>query len=330
MSRFRKAERKQARLRLALTGPSGAGKTYSALLLAKGIGGRIAVIDTERGSASLYAGMAGMPDFDVLELNAPFSPEAYREAISEAEDAGYDICIIDSITHEWNGKGGVLEIHDAVTRTKAKGNSYVAWADVTPRHNAFIDTILQSRMHMICTMRSKSDFVLVEDARGKQVPKKVGLAPIQRDGLEYEFSAVLDISLDGNFATASKDRTRLFLDPVKLSEKEGERLRRWLEEGLSVEEQMKKEVSDLTSKLEQAAKKGTAAFRELWMQNPGPVRTAILADSDTMTLLQQEAEKADAAVAASMPADQEGAQFDDDAQAAAAQEQMERQQAEAQ
>ena len=295
MSRFRKAERKQARLRLALTGPSGAGKTYSALLLAKGIGGRIAVIDTERGSASLYAGLDGIPDFDVLNLDAPFSPEAYIEAIGDAEKAGYDVLIIDSITHEWNGKGGILEIHDSVTRTRTKGNSYIAWADVTPRHNAFIDAILQARLHVICTMRSKSDFVLVEGSNGKQVPKKVGLAPIQRDGLEFEFTSVLDINVDGNFATASKDRTRLFLDPVRLSEKDGERLREWLESGVSVEEQQRIEIAALTAKLEEAAKQGTAEFRRVWVENAGSVREAILADEDCMGRLQQECKKADGA-----------------------------------
>lgn len=323
MSRFRKAERKQARLRLALTGPSGAGKTYSALLLAKGIGGRIAVIDTERGSASLYAGLSEIPEFDVLELNAPFSPEAYIEAIQAAEEEGYDVLIIDSMTHEWNGKGGILEIHDAVTRTKAKGNSYVAWADVTPRHNAFVDTILQSRMHVICTMRSKSDFVLVEAANGKQVPKKVGLAPIQRDGLEYEFSAVLDISVDGNFATASKDRTRLFADPVKLSEADGVRLREWLESGISVEEQMAAEVKSLTAVLEEAAKLGTMNFRRVWAENAGPVRAALLADEDRMRLLQEACNKADAAMA---QAEQASDQVEDDQQAGEHQQQQEEQQ----
>lgn len=319
MSRFKKAERKQARLRLALTGPSGAGKTYSALMLAKGIGGKIAVIDTERGSASLYSDLV---DFDVLELNAPFTPEAYIEAITDAEKAGYEVLIIDSLTHEWNGKGGILEIHDSVTRTKAKGNSYVAWADVTPRHNAFVDTILQSGLHIICTMRSKSDFVLVEGANGKQVPKKVGLAPIQRDGLEYEFTAVLDVSLDGNFASASKDRTRLFKDPVKLTHDDGKRLREWLESGVSVEEQQAQEVKALTATLEQAAKQGTAKFREVWAANPGPVRTAILSDEDTMTLLQDECKKADAAA---KPAQEPQGAEDDDGQAAHQQQQEQQQ-----
>jgi hypothetical protein len=224
---FTKAVRKKARLRLALTGPSGAGKTMSALRLAKGMGGRIALIDTEHGSASLYADVA---DFDTLELAAPFSPESYIDAIKAAEASGYDVLIIDSITHEWNGKGGILEIHErecSVTK-----NSYTAWAKVTPRHNAFIEAILQARLHVIVTMRSKQDFVLVEGKNGKQVPQKVGLAPIQRDGFEYEMTTVLDVGIDGNLAVGSKDRTRLFLrEPMVVSEQHGKQLMQWLEAG---------------------------------------------------------------------------------------------------
>lgn len=295
MSKFKKAERKQAKLRLALTGPSGAGKTYSALLIAGGIGGKIAVIDTERGSASLYADLDGLPEFDTLELNAPFSPEAYIEAIQDAERAGYDILIIDSLTHEWNGKGGVLEIHDLVTRTKTKGNSYTAWGEVTPRHNAFIDAILQAKMHVICTMRSKSDFVLTENDKGKQVPKKVGLAPIQRDGLEYEFTVVLDIDKDGNYATASKDRTRLFPDPVKLSAADGERLRNWLLSGKSVQAQIDDEVDALKQKLRDAAMNGTEEFTLAWKANKGPARDIIQADKKEMAELQKACMEADGA-----------------------------------
>lgn len=227
MSSFKPARRTLSRLRLALTGPSGSGKTYSALLLAQGLGGKVAVIDTEHGSASLYSDVVR---FDTMHLSAPFSPERYIDAIREAEELGYDVLIVDSITHEWNGKGGVLEIHDKVTRSTAKGNSYIAWADVTPRHNAFIEALLQSKLHVIVTMRSKQDFVLVERG-GRSVPQKVGLAPIQRDGMEYEFTAVLDLGLDGNMALASKDRTRLFTGrtPAPLSVADGERLRKWLE-----------------------------------------------------------------------------------------------------
>lgn len=292
MSRFKKAERKQARLRLALTGPSGAGKTYSALKLAKGIGGRIAVVDTERGSASLYSDLV---QFDTLELEAPFSPEAYVEAIADAEKAGYDILIIDSITHEWNGKGGILEIHDVVTRTRTKGNSYTAWGEVTPRHNAFIDAILQARMHVICTMRSKSDFVLTENEKGKQVPKKVGLAPIQREGFDFEMTVVLDIDKDGNFAVASKDRTRLFADPVLLSEKDGERLRNWLMSGKSVDDQIAEEVEALKQKLQDAAMQGTSEFTRVWQANRSPARDRIAENKVLMASFQKAASAADVA-----------------------------------
>lgn len=228
---FQKATRKKSKLRMLLTGPSGSGKTYSALQMAKGIvgpKGRIACIDTEHGSASLYSDQA---EFDVMELQAPYSPERFIEAIDGAEAAGYDLLIIDSMTHEWNGKGGILEIHDQITKTAASGNSYMAWASVTPRHNAFVDRILQSKIHIICTLRSKADFVLETNSKGKQTPKKVGMAPIQRDGIEYEFTSALDISIEGNLASASKDRTRLFRDPMVINEATGRKLLEWLEQG---------------------------------------------------------------------------------------------------
>lgn len=242
---FKKAERKQAKLRLALSGPSGSGKTTGALLIAKGIGGKIAVLDTERGSASLYADLC---DFDVVELGPPYTPERYIEIIRAAEKAGYDTLILDSITHEWSGQGGVLEIVDAVARTRLKGNSYAAWNEGTPRHQKFIDAMLASSMHIIATMRSKTVYVETEK-NGKKAIAKQGTAPQQRDGLEYEFTAVLDLSVDGHFAVASKDRTRLFRDPVVLGEDVGQSLLDWLNSGKSFAEQarekpMTKEQAD--------------------------------------------------------------------------------------
>lgn len=136
--KFEKAMRKKAKLRLALTGPSGSGKTYSALLIAKGIGGKIAVVDTEKGSASLYSDIA---DFDVLELEPPFSPERFIEAINAAEQAGYDSIVIDSITHEWGGVGGCLELVDTIAKTKFRGNSWSAWSEINPRHRLFLSTL---------------------------------------------------------------------------------------------------------------------------------------------------------------------------------------------
>jgi len=229
MSKFRKAQRKKAKLRLEITGPSGSGKTYSALLIAKGLGGRIAVVDTEHGSASLYAHLV---DFDVLELSPPYTPEAYQEAIREAERAGYDTLIIDSITHEWSGKGGCLEIVDDLARAKYKGNSWSAWNDVTPRHRDFVDAILQSRMHVIATARSKTETAQTDDAGRKKVVK-LGMKQEQRDGTEYEFTVVFDLVHDGHFAIATKDRTGLFSsgNPSPIDTATGENLREWLEYG---------------------------------------------------------------------------------------------------
>lgn len=225
---FTKAVRKKAKLRLALTGPSGSGKTYGALMIAKGMGGRIACIDTEHGSASLYSDLV---DFDVMELGAPYTPERYIQAIKEAENAGYDILIIDSTTHEWSGSGGILELVDQVASAKYRGNSWSAWNELTPRHRAFIDAMLQSKMHIIATGRSKTETAQVEDGNRKKVVK-LGMKTEQRDGFEYEFTVVLDLVHDGHYAVASKDRTGLFDGDAKaLSEETGAALVEWLERG---------------------------------------------------------------------------------------------------
>jgi ribosomal silencing factor RsfS len=229
MSNFQKAVRRQARLRLALTGPSGSGKTYSALLVAKGMGGKIALIDTEKGSASLYSHLV---DFDVLELQPPYTPEKFTAAIKEAKEAGYNILILDSITHEWSGVGGCLELVDEIAKAKYKGNSWSAWNEITPRHRDFIDSMLQSDMHIIATMRSKTETVQTEE-QGRKTVKKLGMKSEQRDGSDYEFTTVLDIVHDGHYATASKDRTGLFTgrDPKPLNEGVGVMLMEWLQSG---------------------------------------------------------------------------------------------------
>ncbi len=225
---FVKATKKKSKLRLALTGPSGSGKTWGALQIAKGLGGRIACIDTEKGSASLYEHIV---DFDVLELAAPYTPERYISAIKEAEKAGYDVLIVDSTSHEWSGPGGCLELIDEVARAKFKGNTWSAWSDVTPRHRAFIDTMLQSNMHIISTGRSKTETAQSE-SNGRKTVIKLGMKTEQRDGFEYEFTVVLDIIHDGHFAAASKDRTGLFIgDPKPISDQTGEMLAAWLNSG---------------------------------------------------------------------------------------------------
>lgn len=228
---FTKAVRQKAKLRLALSGPSGSGKTWGALLIAKGIGGRIAVIDTERGSASLYEQLV---DFDVLNLDAPFSPERYIDAIKAAEAAGYDVLVVDSMTHEWSGVGGCLELVDEIARARYKGNSWSAWNDVTPRHRALLDAILQSKMHVIVTMRSKTETAQTEENGRKRVVK-LGMKAEQRDGFEYEMTVALDIVHDGHYATATKDRTGLFTDkdPAPITEQTGQELLAWLESGVT-------------------------------------------------------------------------------------------------
>jgi hypothetical protein len=229
---FTKATRKTAKLRLGLTGPSGAGKTYGALLIARELGKKIACIDTEHGSASLYSDMA---DFDVLELAAPYSPERYIAAIKEAEKAGYEVLIIDSGTHEWNGAGGVLELLDEIAKAKFKGNTWSAWNEMTPRHRKFIDTILQSPMHIIVTLRSKTETAQVEE-NGRKKVVKLGMKAEQRDGIEFELTVVLDLTHDGHYALASKDRTRLFSgDPKPITAETGRKLLAWLNDGAKVE-----------------------------------------------------------------------------------------------
>ena len=203
---FKKAKRQQSKLRLALIGPSGSGKTYSSLLIAKGLGGSIAMIDTERGSGNLYSDLA---NYDIAELEPPFTPEKYVEAIREAEKSGYETIIIDSLSHAWAGPGGILEFVDKASQNQK--NNFAAWREASPKHNALVEALVQSPAHIIGTMRSKTQWEVQKDERtGKTKPVKIGLAPVQREGLEYEVTAVLEISVDGHVASASKDRTSLF------------------------------------------------------------------------------------------------------------------------
>lgn len=247
MTMFKKAKRSLSKLRLAVQGPSGSGKTYGALMLAKGLGGKIAVIDTERGSASLYADLKGMPEFDVLDLDAPYTPEKYIEAIHAAEDEGYDILIVDSMTHEWDGQGGCLELIDQIARAKYRGNTWSAWSELTPRHRRFVDAMLQSKCHIIATMRSKTETVQTENDKGKKVIQKLGMKAIQRDGMDYEFTVVFDLQADGHYATVSKDRTALFNDPIVLSESVGAKIADWLKSAHKEEVKPKKEAEEVSA-----------------------------------------------------------------------------------
>ncbi|UPK82802.1 ATP-binding protein [Proteus vulgaris] len=228
--KFVKAMRKKAKLRLALTGPSGSGKTYGALEIAKGLGGKTALIDTEKGSASLYSDRF---NFDVLELDPPFTPERFIEAIGAAQEAGYDNLIIDSLTHEWSGTGGCLEMLDSLAKAKFGGNTWSAWSVITPRHNKFLDAILRSEVNIIATMRSKTETAQVDKGNGKKRVDKLGMKSEQRDGVEYEFTTVLDLNHETHTAVASKDRTGLFsnADFTVIDETTGIRLMEWLNDG---------------------------------------------------------------------------------------------------
>ena len=225
---FRKAERRKAKLRLGITGPAGSGKTYGALLVAFGLGGKIAMIDTENGSGDLYSALG---DYDVCSLSAPYTVQKYIEAIKTAENAGYDVIIIDSLSHAWAGEGGLLDMQGKIADSGRK-NSFAAWREVTPYHNKLIDTMLASKCHIIATMRSKTDYVQVENERGRTEIRKVGLAPVQRDGMEYEFGVVFDLGIN-HVVNVSKDRTSLFDGQTfKLSEDTGHMLKKWLDSGI--------------------------------------------------------------------------------------------------
>lgn len=232
MSQLRKATRQKAKIRLGLSAVAGGGKTYSAILLAKGLVtdlSKVAIIDTENGSADLYSHMG---PFNVLPLHPPYTPERYIVAIKECEDAGMEVIIIDSITHEWDGAGGCLDIVEELTQRDPKHNSYTQWRFVTPRHQAFVDAILQSSAHIITTVRRKQDYDMSNQG-GKTVVTKVGMKEITRDGFEYELTVNLELDQLHN-ATSSKDRTGLFVDKPAfvITEATGKLIKDWCDSGV--------------------------------------------------------------------------------------------------
>lgn len=230
---LKKATRKQVKLRLNLSAPSGAGKTYSALRLAYGLVGdweKIAVIDTENGSASLYSHLG---DFNTIDLEPPFTPERYIQAIDACLNAKIECIIIDSSSHEWNGTGGCIEINEKLAQLKYKGNTWSAWNETTPRHDAFVNKVLQCNAHVITCTRSKMETVMGE---GKKV-HKVGMKDIQREGWEYELTVSLNIDRETHLAMASKDRTNLFenKDAFLITEETGKLIKNWCELGVEPE-----------------------------------------------------------------------------------------------
>ncbi len=241
---FQKAVRRKVFLKLASTGPSGSGKTMGALLIAKGliahlpartevhkdgsVKSRVCVIDSENESASLYAHIF---DFDTAVIHPPFTVQKYQTAFDQAVRGGYDVVVADSISHVWAGDGGLLEKKEGLD-SGAQRNKFSNWGVITKDHEKFKTSFLQAQIHCICTMRSKTEYLMTE-SNGQQKITKAGMAPIQRDGLEYEFTTVFDFDMR-NMATASKDRTRLFSteSAFKVTEETGKKIRAWLNEGV--------------------------------------------------------------------------------------------------
>lgn len=230
--KLKQAQREQVKLRIGLSGASGFGKTYSALLLAYGITNnysKVAIIDTENQSASLYSHLGS---YNTLSLQPPYAPENYIKAIKVCEDAGMEVIIVDSITHEWNGKGGCLDIHEKL------GGRFQNWAQITPRHQAFIDAILQSKCHVITTTRRKVDYSMDTDNSGKTKVIKHGTKEITREGFEYELTVNLELINDNHLVRASKDRTGLFMNKPEfvINAATGKKLMRWCNNGKELEQ----------------------------------------------------------------------------------------------
>jgi hypothetical protein len=247
---LKRAARRKAFLKLGISAPSGAGKTLGALLLSYGmlkrkyptlsdqeIWDKIAIVDTENGSGELYVGYQTgtltIGEYLAVGLKAPFTADKYISAIDVCEKNNVEIIILDSISHLWAGEGGLLEKQNMLTVKSKSGNSYTAWREVTPDHNRFVDKMLQCNAHVIATMRAKTDYVQDKDDSGKTSIRKVGLKPIQRDGMEYEFTVFLDIE-ETHRCTASKDRTGLLDGKIfTITPKIGSDIMDWLETGVS-------------------------------------------------------------------------------------------------
>jgi KaiC/GvpD/RAD55 family RecA-like ATPase len=235
---FKKATKKKAKLRMAIAGPAGSGKTFSALAIATNMGARVAVIDSEGGEDGSANKYADIFDFDTMTLTN-FHPQNFVNGIKAAEEAGYDVLVIDSLSHAWVGTGGVLDQADQIAKRMRSGNSFTAWKEATPLQKALIDSILQSKVHVIVTMRSKMDYSMEKEERGGRmttVIKRVGMAPIQRDDVPYEFDIMGDMH-EGEMVI-NKTRCHLLTGAVikHPGEKLAETIKGWLSDGVDESE----------------------------------------------------------------------------------------------
>jgi len=243
---FNKATKKRAKLRAGLYSVSGGGKTMTALLIAKGIGGKVAFIDTEHGSASKYSDLF---DFDVCEMDS-FNP---KELIKGLENipSEYDVVIIDSMSAFWQGKDGILQQVENAGKRNQGGNSFRAWADVSPTLNRINDLVMGAPYHVITTLRAKTEYVVEQNEKGKAAPRKVGLAPVYKEGWEYNLDFVARMDTD-NTLIVEKTRIPEFAGLVvnKPDEELGKRLAAWLGEGEAVPspiEQLQVLIAEVTT-----------------------------------------------------------------------------------
>lgn len=252
---FKKATKINRKLRLALTGPTGSGKTYSALAIASGLSSKVALIDTEHESSTNYA-----DDFDFSVLNlSHFSPQNYIEALKRAAEERFEVVVIDSLSHAWNGKGGALEMVDQVA-ARNKGNTFSSWREVTPLQNRLIDAIVSASFHVIATMRSKMETQMIQNPDNNKVEiKKLGMAPIQRDGVEYEFDLVGEIDAQHRLIF-TKSRIKSFADRMieQPTATIGREILEWLSSGKNEEpkitEQQRKKLFAMLTSMEKEGK----------------------------------------------------------------------------
>jgi len=267
-SNFQQASKQQARARIGFSGPSGSGKTMWALQWASVLAGnnKVALIDTERGSASLYADRF---NFDVLEMTPPFHPDRLVDALRDARESGYKVVIIDSLTHFWSGQGGVLELVDEAS-ARFKGNSHAAWQVGTPIQQRMVDALLGFEGHVIATMRAKTEWVMEQGINGKTAPRKVGLAPQQRADIEFEFTLFLDLD-HLHRATVSKTRFDVFADKVfnpEESERSAALFADWLTQGKTVASNTAHEA--LSYRIRQLDDTVVALLKERWKSSGWP------------------------------------------------------------
>jgi hypothetical protein len=276
---FAPASKSARKARIALAGPTGSGKTYTALTLASSLADRIAVIDTERGSASLYSGRDAFT-FDVLEMNV-YDPRDLVAALAAAGSAGYGAVIVDSLSHFWEGTGGMLEQVDNAAK-RGNGNSFGGWKEARPMERAMIDALLAYPGHVIVTMRTKTEYV-VETVKGKQVPRKIGLKPVQRDGIEYEFDIVGDLDVE-NTLVITKTRCKELAGEV-LNRPDallGKRILAWLDDGAALPT-----VPDYVKRAEQASTSDElrVLYKEVLQRNLGGAAVMHGEQSTTLAVL---------------------------------------------